>query len=332
MSYRLFRQTIQPQSAFLTPLQSDTLFGHLMWALRYLDGEEKLKEFLERYRSGPPPLLISRGMPQGYLPMPVVPSLPREERLALIEKLWGSSSTANQRAAVELFREVIQRAWLPLELWQQLVNGLSPSALFKLLLEEERLDPHGKSLAITRTAVDRITSSGREGQLFVKDETFYPEDQPFDIWFKLSEEAIADGLLDRLNEWWMRIEATGFGHRKSSGAGAFGRVGDVEPADGQLPTAGQPNAFATLSAYVPKPGDPVEGHYRTRIKRGKLGEGYALPKPWKKPLIMLAPGSIFRTHGADVADYYGQLVEGIHWTIEGIVQYAYAFPLPVRLG
>jgi len=25
-------------------------------------------------------------------------------------------------------------------------------------------------------------------------------------------------------------------------------------------------------------------------------------------------------------------VKGIHWTIEGIVQYAYAFPLPVRLG
>jgi len=332
MSYRLFRQTIQPQSAFLTPLQSDTLFGHLMWSLRYLEGEGKLKEFLERYRSGPPPLLISRGMPQGYLPVPVMPSLPRQERLTLIEELWRSSSTANQRVAVELLREATHRDWLPLDLWQQLVNGLSPCALFKLLLEKERPDPHSKALVVTRTAVDRITSSGREGQLFVKDETFYPEDQPFDIWFKLSEEAIAEGLLDRLNEWWMGIEATGFGHRKSSGAGAFRRVGDVEPADGQLPTAGQPNAFATLSAYVPKPGDPVEGYYRTRIKRGKLGEGYALPKPWKKPLTMLAPGSIFRTDGAEVADYYGQLVEGIHWTIEGIVQYAYAFPLPVRLG
>lgn len=331
MSYRLFRQTIQPQSAFLTPLQSDTLFGHLMWALRYSEGEKELVKVLELCRSGPPPLLISGGMPQGYLPMPVVPSLSREERLTLVEELWGSGSAANQRVAVELFREAAHRAWLSLDLWQKLVNGLSPRALFKLLLEEERPDPHGESLAITRTAVDRITSSGREGQLFVKDESFYPEDQPFDIWFKLSEEAMAEGLLERLNEWWKRMEAAGFGHRKSSGAGAFKRVGDVEPADGQLPTARQPNAFATLSAYVPRPGDPVDGHYRTRIKRGKLGEGYALPKPWKKPLIMLAPGSVFRTDEADVADYYGQLVEEMHWTIEGIVQYAYAFPLPVRL-
>jgi CRISPR-associated protein Csm4 len=50
---------IKPISPFSTPIQADTLFGHLCWALRYLEGDEKkLLKFLEEFDSKPPILPI----------------------------------------------------------------------------------------------------------------------------------------------------------------------------------------------------------------------------------------------------------------------------------
>jgi CRISPR-associated protein Csm4 len=84
---------------------------------------------------------------------------------------------------------------------------------------------------------------------------------------------------------------------------------------------------------VPRQGDPTDVTYRTRVKRGKLAEALAIPSPWKKPLLMLAPGAVARLDDGDgVCEWYGELVEDVHWTEEGIVQYGYAFPLPVRVS
>ena len=55
----VYRLTIEPLTSFRTPLQSDTIWGHLMWALRYLEGESALLAFLGRYREGDPPMLVS---------------------------------------------------------------------------------------------------------------------------------------------------------------------------------------------------------------------------------------------------------------------------------
>jgi hypothetical protein len=71
--------------------------------------------------------------------------------------------------------------------------------------------------------------------------------------------------------------------------------------------------------------------YRVRVKRGKLAEQYAIPSPWKKPLLMLEPGAVARlSEGDPQREWYGQLVEDVHWTQKGIVQYGLAFPLEVR--
>ena len=130
------------------------------------------------------------------------------------------------------------------------------------------------------------------------------------------------------------MEANGFGRRKSAGQGRF-TIDEPGLAPVSLPQAAQPNAFMTLSAWVPRAGDPTDVMYKTRIKRGKLAESLALPSPWKKPLLMLAPGSLARLPEGDaVREWYGGLVEEIHWphkqVPEGVVQFAYAFPLPVH--
>ena len=77
---RIYKLTIRPLTSFLTPLQSDTIFGHLLWALRYTEGEDALVAFLNRYRDDEPPLLVSAGFPEGTLPVPVLQPQPEEHR------------------------------------------------------------------------------------------------------------------------------------------------------------------------------------------------------------------------------------------------------------
>ena len=42
----LYRYNIRPKSPVMTPLMSDTFFGHFCWALGYEKGEGFLEDFL----------------------------------------------------------------------------------------------------------------------------------------------------------------------------------------------------------------------------------------------------------------------------------------------
>jgi len=67
------------------------------------------------------------------------------------------------------------------------------------------------------------------------------------------------------------------------------------------------------------------------IKYGKLGEEKTYcGQPFKKPLIMLKPGAVFRT--ANVKPFYGRLVEDIAYGDPSVVQYGLAFPVPILTG
>jgi CRISPR-associated protein Csm4 len=327
---KIYRLTIEPRSSLRTPLQSDTVFGHLLWALRYTEGEDALVAFLGRYQDGkPPPLLVSAGFPESTLPVPVL-SLGKG---ASDKEEDPQPSLADGVVGGMLHHVLEEDRYLPLKQWQQMASRLSAKALKKACEEaSDRLCSLRRSVKeypVTRTAVDRITGSAREGQLFVTEEMFYGPDHRFDIWHKL-----ADGAdLPRLDHWWNWVAANGFGRRKSAGHGAFVIVGGgLVEADGALPQVENPNGFVTLSAWVPDKGDPTDVTYRTRVKRGKLAETFVSRNPWKKPLLMLEPGAVARLPaGKPVEPWYGRLVKDVHWTREGIVQYGYAFPLPVRI-
>ncbi len=328
---KIYKLTIRPLTSFRTPLQSDTIFGHLLWALRYTEGEEALADFLARYRDGDPPLLVSAGFPAGTLPVPVLrpepgdpPSTEDGKRPSLADVVVGAM----------LSKALEDERYLPLPQWRQLAQGLSARAL-KEQRQEARarlreLRGTEKMHPVTRTAVDRITGSAREGRLFVADETFYGPDWKFEIWHKLDEGD--DELLKRLTRWWRWIERNGFGRRKSAGRGVF-RIEGLAEAGGELPQVEDPNGFVTLSAWVPRPGEPTDVTYHTRVKRGKLAETLALPSPWKKPLLMLDPGAVARLSDGerDVREWYGGLIEEMHWMEKDIVQYGYAFPLGVTI-
>ena len=85
--------SIEPRSAFATPLKGDTLFGQLCWALRDRLGEPRLQELLQGYTEGRPFAVVSDALPERCWPRPVVPSaifgdVDPEERKTMKKRTW----------------------------------------------------------------------------------------------------------------------------------------------------------------------------------------------------------------------------------------------------
>ncbi|MFZ6017246.1 MAG: hypothetical protein ACOYU0_06525 [Nitrospirota bacterium] len=65
---KTYRIRIEIQSGIITPFHADTIFGHLCWVVAYQEDNKRLQKFLEPFRDGEPPFVISDGFPAGYLP------------------------------------------------------------------------------------------------------------------------------------------------------------------------------------------------------------------------------------------------------------------------
>jgi len=102
-----YRLRLRFRSACGTPLQADTIFGHLCWALRYLQGEDRLQEFLSAFHDGTP-LVLSDGLPcvqsndkvRYFLPAPAFPLLSHSEVKEVLAELGESATKENLRAAI----------------------------------------------------------------------------------------------------------------------------------------------------------------------------------------------------------------------------------------
>ncbi len=80
------------------------------------------------------------------------------------------------------------------------------------------------------------------------------------------------------------------------------------------------NAVVMLSNYIPAAKDPQQGRYKAFIKYGKLGGEFTfLDNPFKKPVMMFKPGSVFwddnprAVYGRTVPDVNIQKKEVVHF-------------------
>lgn len=305
-------------SAIETPLHSDTIFGHLCWALA-TDRSECLNEidigkFLEDMRQ--PRLILSSAFPQGALPLPVL-SPP-------YEKLSDQLSAA--LAKRKLRKDAKTRKFLPLEVWTECRADYDHSVLLE---RNERIQSFMDKLArsqeeemVTHNSINRITGTTVKGEasLYSEPATFYQDGTVFESY--LSTDYFTREQLETL---FMNIEISGFGRNKYTGRGRFSiSVDGWDPAPVE-----NPNAWLLLSNMVPAEKDPAPFAYTGLVKYGKLGGSYAAQKtnPFKKPLFMLQPGSVFLGPKAPT----GTLVTGIHPDDDKIVQHAYALCLGFRM-
>ncbi len=282
-----------------------------MWALRYLKGEEKLTEVLKAFSENPL-FLISNGFPKGYLPRPLIP-------------LFEPSESLEQ---IQIQKKSKKITFIPYEDFEKIVDNLSTTNLMNTLSKILNQRVFFKEEPQYKNVINRLSFTTIEKGLFVQEETYYASDVNWVIYlsFLKDKDLITFQDVENMFDY---FSLNGYGKRKSAGKGRF-EVVDIKPH--KLPGAKHPNAFISLSNFVPAPSDPTDGFYELVLKYGKLGGDYAINKsgPWKKPLRMIKAGSVFKING-ELKNYYGKLVSGVYPHDEKVKHFGYALPVGVRL-
>jgi len=320
-----YRVRLRPRSATLSPWQADTLFGHWCWLIRYEEGEAELETFLDAYKAGEPPIVLSNGFPSDWLPRPIMPPRLRAP----------SRKKTDQVKAMRAAKEGKDVRFVRLDKFNALCRGdeVSLTTSPKVVWQRTELKNLINRLTGT-TASFEVEGEQVGGTLFDRQELAYVDrsgvlPEPLDvlIYVKAADEESAT----KAEDLFRRLARSGYGAKKTVGYGQFEVVGEIERFDGfaELDDA---NGFVSLSNWVPARGDPRMGFYDTLVKYGKLGEELAVSEnPFKFPLTMFTAGSSFYAEG-EVKDYYGRLVPDIAPGAPDVVQYGYAFAVPARLA
>lgn len=302
-----FKVKLKSNSYVASAWQSDTIWGHLCWGLRYMHGEDALLEFIDRYHASTPPILLSNGFPDDLLPRPILKQSPLDK----------TRSLSGQQVEFDTLKEARKIHWLDYGEFIRALKG-------------ERFNPVRKSfeerMVTLKNQINRLTATTTSpgessGQLFSFRQ--YRWDSVI-IYLK-----IADDFVGRAEELFGYLAQSGYGKRKSAGYGQISLEAFEEFAG--FPAPASPNGFITLSNFMPAREDPVKGYWEVVIKYGKLGEEFAsYGNPFKKPLVMFAAGSCF--YDKACRDYYGRLVGDISpVNTDRVVQYAFSLPVPITL-
>ncbi|MEW6488321.1 MAG: hypothetical protein AB1578_10490 [Thermodesulfobacteriota bacterium] len=296
------------EGALGTPLRSNTLWGHLCWAVRHRDGEGALERWLTAQEREP--LLLSDAFPRGWLPRPLLaPSPLAELPPAPTERLVRASR----------LKKLKRRAWLTAGDFAALQQGMSEARLLERWEACSKPDLEGTvTKRRARNSIDRRTGrTPDDGGLYFQDEVWYPGAGPHLWGFACAENLTASELEDLLNA----VGRSGYGRDASTGRGRF-RAAVREDSTGLFRHRG--NRWMTLSRGTLSPG-MRRPRYRLETHYGRLGgERAAAGSPFKHPLLLVASGSTFAGDGGP----HGELLRGVHPTLEDVRENALHLCLP----
>lgn len=324
-----YRLSLQPLTAFGTPLVGDTLFGQLCWTLRHLHGEARLERLLENYTNNQPFAVVSDAFPTGFLPLPTIPpsTWQRDEskeadRKALKKKRWVS----------------VDKCAEPLATWQQHAQdddfvgqvstrqvGLKPdlrndAADKKIVWQTQEMQPHN--------TLDRKTNTTGTGQFspYQLPQTWFHPEMRFDLYIVLDESRLS---LDELNAALDYIGNTGYGRDASTGLGKFTLLG--KPEKMLQPTAAQ--HWLTLAPCAPQGCGLVAARsfYQVQTRFGRHGDIVARgANPFKHPLLMARTAAVFGSEDSTPRQFIGQGIANVSNADARTVHQGYAPVLPLR--
>ncbi len=308
----LYRANIRPQSSFASALQSDTFFGAFCWSYRYLFGEERLESLLRESMEDEPRIVFSNAFPAGCLPLPMGVYDPERKRYGEIEKAEAKQAYQQNKkykkcSLIEksAFRNIQQGDW----------GGYSDS------LEREKAEQISTTHNMVKRDYEEDVKSKQSGNLFASNESFLKPEDSLDVYILTS---LDEEILQRTLSLMLEL---GIGADKSVGKGSFALLSLEEEKD--LLSAEDANAYMALSNFIPAADDPTDGAYRTLVKYGRLDREYAAGEyPFKKPLLFIQAGAMFRTE--KVCVYYGSMVENIAIR-SGVVVNACTIAVPVHI-
>lgn len=291
---RLYKATIEPISAFATPLRGDTLFGQLCWTIRYLHGNDNLKKLLESY-SQTPFAIVSDAFPVGYLPKPKLPSWILNEgdnKKQNRKKVWISPQ--DLEAANYQNAKTTKDAYKLKNTHPETTITMHNSINYKTFTTQEGFDPYGV----------------QEWYILNKD-----------IYLLVDETQIS---IDKIQNALTFVGKTGYGKDSTVGKGRF-EVGEFSEVKPHKPST----AYMALNAFTPNKIECKDIYYDVTTKFGKKGGLYANKNPFKKPILLADTGSAILFETSIQKDFIGASIKG-HTSHPEIVHQGYAIVWPIK--
>lgn len=323
--YTTYLWKVKSTSSFLTPWQSDTIYGHMLWAVRYLFGEEEIAEMIEEFKSFRAPFICSDGFFDGELPMIKKENILRSHTKNISQEYLGNSDSTSLLTCIRDLKRINGEKTVNIAQFQSLRGDKSNYQFIMEKLKKTEIKglkkPLLKESSVMHNTINRLTGTTGENGIYTLNEKF--TNSEIWIFIKLRANYPEDKFEKILN----LIEKTGFGKKISSGKGQIERISfekfeefqDIKDSDG----------YITFSNFVPKSGDYSEIiHATTLTKRGKIAnEGKTPNFPFKKPFVCYSAGSVFRKGDNRVP---GKILENLHID-KDVVQIGIPFILEVKL-
>ncbi|MFC0969010.1 CRISPR-associated protein Csm4 [Pasteurella multocida] len=303
----LYRFTLQAQSAFGTPLVGDSLFGQCCWAIANRFGTARLTALLEEYTQQKPFMVVSDAMPQGYIPLPTLPSLYWEkgqetDRKKLKKKQWLKTEHLQQKS----------------EVWQKLAQSEQDIHF----TTKECLQPHNSINRATHT-------TGKEGFApYSTSQIWYSPNTLLDVYILLDENRFS---LDECKQILIDIGLTGFGRDASIGLGKFTYH---QHEAFRFTTYDKHNAYLTLANCAPQHLDleKTRSYYQITTRFGRHGDRVAIGQnPFKKPIILAKKAAIFTPKEWKVRSFLGNGLTDVSYAQSEAVHQGYAPVIPLAI-
>ncbi len=300
-----YRLSLQPLTAFGTPLVGDTLFGQLCWTLRHLYGESRLNTLLTGYTSGEPFMVVSDAFPRGHIPLPSLPS-----------RYWYADKDSDRKVLKKKRWLALDNMHQPLAQWQQLAEAEAVKSSFAVTTQMQM-----------HNTINRQTGTTGTGQFapFNNQQRWYAADTLLDVYIVLNEARLS---LDELTRAFSVIGETGYGRDASTGLGKF----KLQESPELLELNPASHAWLTLAPTAPQglALDAQRSYYQVQTRFGRHGDMAALgANPYKRPILMARTAAVFCTMDNHPRQFIGQGIADVSYVDSRTVHQGYAPVMPL---
>jgi CRISPR-associated protein Csm4 len=289
---KTYRLRLRPLSPFATPWHADSLFGALAWRCAEAYGEDVLVGWLDGFRGGNPPFLLSDALPGDWFPAPLGP-------------IYRSSVGDKLKVPIWV---------LPADFLKMLRD---PGYRDRASVVGDEMTLHADRRHASLGGLSGATDES--GALFEVEQRILTSLSGgfFSLYLRSDSPDVIQALVDS-------VSVTGFGRKSSTGLGAFQLDGPAEVYR-DLDAFEGANGFVSLSHFAPAASDPTQGAWRTHVSYPKF-HGSSVQHPMKGRLLQLTPGSWFHTNEPP-REWYGRAVP-LKCEFPSAMQYAFAFAVP----
>lgn len=354
INMKTYRVILEPLGPVATPFQSDTIFGNLVWMIKYILGDDEVENFLGKIISGEGVFAVSAGFTHDTLPLPFVPLSEESEKkldsvfASAVKKLKAERKAEYYAAKFKKqAKETIRN--IKIEDLQSYIPGKMDitEEEAELFIKCHNKDEKNKEIGngdckweknsddgsvwsvSYRNIVNRFTGCTGIDGLFESGAEFFKEGTLKDIYVRTnmkSENEIKD-LFEVLGKY-------GYGADSSIGRGQF-KVIKVEEVTFRNDDGA--TYMLSLCSYCPIKGEADLSHsyYSVFIKRGKMGGDFAGGIPgyeksfFKLPLILIKEGALINIK--ESKDVYGSLIRDVNKFESKIVQSGFTFGPMIKL-